>query len=201
MIERPVGNAFDKYGSRNPVVRRLMSGFFTALDEAVGPQQPARVLEVGVGEGNVSRRLAARWPVARIVGVDLPDGVLAESWSEGRLHGCFGDGGHLPIASGSVDLVLAIEVLEHVDDPDRVLQELRRVATPDARFVLSVPEEPIWRVANLARGRYVRSLGNTPGHIQHWSRKDFVRLVSGQLRVERVWHPFPWTVVSARLPG
>jgi hypothetical protein len=30
-----------------------------------------------------------------------------------------------------------------------------------------VPREPIWRIGNMARGRYLGDLGNTPGHIQH----------------------------------
>ena len=79
------------------------------------------------------------------------------------------------------DLVLAIEVLEHVPDPAAALRELARVARRDV--VLSVPREPIWRAANMARGKYWGDLGNTPGHIQHWSRAGFVRLVGAHLEV------------------
>ena len=39
-----------------------------------------------------------------------------------------------------------------------------------------VPREPVWRVLNVARGRYVRWLGNPPGHIQHFSRAAFLAL-------------------------
>lgn len=194
----PVGNVTDKYGSGNPVVRRLMRGFFGALDEAMADAAPTRVVEVGTGEGEVARRVYDRWPGVPFVGIDLRDETLAGHWRQSELLGCFADASRLPVASGSVDLVLAIEVLEHVPQPAAVLEEIRRIARPTARVVLSVPNEPTWRVANVARGRYLRAWGNTPGHINHWSRSAFESLVSAHLQVEQVWSPFPWTVVRAR---
>jgi SAM-dependent methyltransferase len=196
MTQVPTGNTYDKYASSNPVERRLMSGFFAALDDALPDSSPAAVLEVGVGEGEVSERIRARYPDARIVGVDLPDPELAASWRERGLAGLFGDIARLPFPSGSFDLVLAIEVLEHVPDPPAALAELERVGRD--RLVLSVPREPIWRVANMARGKYVSALGNTPGHINHWSRRGFARFVGTQFEVVSVRSPFPWTMVGAR---
>ena len=49
------------------------------------------------------------------------------------------------------------------------LAEIRRVTTSHA--LLSVPREPIWRMLNFLRGKYWSSGGNTPGHLQHWSRR------------------------------
>jgi 2-polyprenyl-3-methyl-5-hydroxy-6-metoxy-1,4-benzoquinol methylase len=92
--------------------------------------------------------------------------------------------------------VLAIEVLEHVDDPEHALAEIARVARGDV--VLSVPREPLWRVLNVARGRYVGRLGNTPGHVQHWSSDAFARLVARHLEVTGTWRPLPWTLLRAR---
>jgi hypothetical protein len=58
-----------------------------------------------------------------------------------------------------------------------------------------VPREPLWRGLNLARGAYVQSLGNTPGHVNHWSRRGFVRLLARHGRVIEVRSPFPWTML------
>ncbi|MEZ5177714.1 MAG: hypothetical protein R2746_05365 [Acidimicrobiales bacterium] len=64
-------------------------------------------------------------------------------------------------------------------------------------LVVSVPREPIWCAANLARGKYVRDLGNTPGHINHWGKKAFADLVGRRFHVRSVRSPFPWTMVAA----
>ena len=79
--------------------------------------------------------------------------------------------------------------------PELALAELARVARRDV--VVSVPREPIWRAANLARGKYLTDLGNTPGHINHWGTKAFAELVGRRFHVRSVQTPFPWTMVAA----
>ena len=116
--------------------------------------------------------------------------TLLEHWPERR---------PAPLISSfaRVCLVVACEVLEHLAHPERALAEIARVAR--GRVVLSVPREPLWRALNLARGAYWREAGNTPGHVQHWSRAEFVALVARTFRVLDVWSPTPWTVVAAEL--
>jgi ubiquinone/menaquinone biosynthesis C-methylase UbiE len=192
----PTGNSYDKYRSTNPIERRLMRGFFAALSEALPSEQPATVLEVGVGEGEVSAKLRSRYPGSQIVGLDLHDESLGAEWRQRGFVGVYADIARLPFPPMAFDLVMAIEVLEHVEDPAAALAELVRVSR--GRLVLSVPREPIWRVANMARGKYLADLGNTPGHIHHWSRRSFAALVASQLEVMSVSTPFPWTMIGAR---
>lgn len=198
-VDVPTGNTFDKYGASNPVERRMMAGFLAAFDGMVERADPRRVLEVGAGEGELAVRLVRRRPSRPVVVLDLPDDSLADDWRGRCLVGVTGDAASLPVASGSSDLVMAMEVLEHVRDPTAVLRELARVSS--AHVLVSVPREPIWRAGNLARGRYVRALGNTPGHVQHWSRRSFVELVDRHLDVVDVRSPLPWTMVLARVRG
>ena len=192
----PIGNTYDKYASKNPIERRLMDGFFAALDAALPTTPPTSILEVGVGEAEVATRVRERYPDARFVGIDLPDPELAANWAARGLAGTFADISRLPFPDGTFDLVLAIEVLEHVPHPPAAIRELSRLATGD--LVLSVPREPIWRAGNLARRRYVGTLGNTPGHVNHWSKGRFASLVGARFAVRRVATPFPWTMVAAR---
>jgi ubiquinone/menaquinone biosynthesis C-methylase UbiE len=194
----PTGNAYDKYASSNPVERRLMAGFLAQLDSLLPSEAPGRALEVGVGEGEIAGRISARWPDASIAGLDLPDAGLREEWRRRELAGTFGDVAALPFATATFGLVLAIEVLEHVPDPTAALREIERVAVPGAAVILSVPHEPLWRVANMARGKYWGALGNTPGHIQHWSRRSFAALVGRRFEQLEVRSPAPWTMVAAR---
>jgi hypothetical protein len=93
----------------------------------------------------------------------------------------------------SADCILCLEVLEHLEDPQLALQKLR--ALQAQHYIFSVPQEPVWRILNCLRGRYLSSFGNTPGHLQHWSRRQFVQLISQHFRVEKTVGPFPWTVV------
>ncbi len=195
VADAPTGNIYDKYASRNPIERRLMQGFFRALDSTLPRVAPERILEVGAGEGEIARTLAARYPEARITILDLPDPELVGEWRSLDANATHGDATHLPFPDQAFDLVLAIEVLEHVEDPDGALYEIARVAR--GAVVVSVPREPIWRVANMARGKYWRNLGNTPGHVNHWSTRGFSAFVGRELRVERTVQPFPWTVVGA----
>jgi SAM-dependent methyltransferase len=192
----PTGNTYDKYASSNPVERRLMRGFLDALEAALPERPPAAVLEVGMGEGEVTTVVRERYPDACVVGVDLPDLDLAAEWRARGLTGLFADIARLPFPSKQFDLVLGIEVLEHVPDPAAALAELDRLCRGD--LVVSVPREPVWRMANMARGKYLAALGNTPGHIQHWSSRRFAGLIDSRFDVVTVRRPFPWTMVGAR---
>ena len=191
----PVGNTFDKYASANPVERLLMQRFLAAFDSLLPAEAPLRVLEVGVGEGEILQRVQSRFPGASCLGLDVPDDSLPLEWERRGIAAEFGNVESLRFDDRSFDLVLAIEVLEHVDDVDRALREVSRVCAGVA--VMSVPFEPVWRLGNMARGRYLRHFGNTPGHVNHWSRRSFRRTVSRYLEVERVLSPLPWTMLRA----
>jgi SAM-dependent methyltransferase len=193
----PIGNTYDKYASVNPIERRLMAGFLAKLDSLLPSAAPRRVLEVGVGEGKVATRLRARYPDAVVIGLDLPDPELREQWMTSGLTGLFASADRLPFVDDTFDLVVGIEMLEHVPYPDRVLSEIARVAK--GPVIVTVPWEPAWRIANMARGAYLRQLGNTPGHIQHWTKRRFQAQVARHLRVISSSISFPWTLVRAEV--
>jgi 2-polyprenyl-3-methyl-5-hydroxy-6-metoxy-1,4-benzoquinol methylase len=197
----PTGNTFDKYGSANPVVRRLMARFERTAGELLDRAAPRSLLDVGCGEGVLTERWAARDIGCEIVGVDLPDPALAANWASRaqrpNLHFAAMEAETLAFADGSFELVAAIEVLEHVADPRDALAEMARVA---ARWLLvSVPSEPLWRMLNLARGAYVTELGNTPGHLHHWTPGSFRRLLAAHGEIVCARTPLPWTMLLVRL--
>jgi 2-polyprenyl-3-methyl-5-hydroxy-6-metoxy-1,4-benzoquinol methylase len=191
----PSGNATDKYGSRNPLTRALLARFLTEIDDTVRVAAPASILDVGCGEGIVTERLAAMTG-APTVGVDLGSDELRAEWAKRASDGVSfrpASAYDLPFEARSFDCVCALEVLEHLERPRDALAELARVS--GRALLLSVPREPIWRLSHLLAGRDVGSLGNTPGHVNHWSSRGFERLVSEYGVVSRLRKPFPWTVV------
>jgi 2-polyprenyl-3-methyl-5-hydroxy-6-metoxy-1,4-benzoquinol methylase len=196
----PTGNTFDKYGSRNAVVRRLMTGFHRSLDELWDKAAPESVLDVGCGEGVLTAEWAERLDGGRIVGIDLEDPKLQAEWDERRrpnLEYRVEEATSLSFADDEFDLAAAIEVLEHVPEPEATLGEMARVAR--RHLLVSVPREPLWRALNMARGAYWGSLGNTPGHLNHWSKRSFTELLARHGTVEEVRSPFPWTMLLVRV--
>ncbi|MDQ3607669.1 MAG: class I SAM-dependent methyltransferase [Actinomycetota bacterium] len=194
------GNTYDKYGSTNPVVKRLMAGFHGTLEDLFARTDPQSLLDVGCGEGVLTHEWAVRLGDRRVVGIDLDDPHLHAEW-EGRrapnLDYRVMKAQELPFTDGEFDCATAIEVLEHVPDPAHTVAEMARVA--QRHLLVSVPREPMWRMLNMARGAYLKELGNTPGHVNHWSKRSFVELLSRHGTVVEARSPFPWTMLLVRL--
>lgn len=193
------GNYYDKYASQNPIARALMNGFFGAFDELSSRTGAKTAFEVGCGEGELSLRLLGRSIDVR--GCDLEGESVAEANARALAHGHgerFAVRSIYDLADGEIaaDLIVCCEVLEHLPDPRAGLERL--AAQRAEHFLMSVPREPIWRALNCARGKYLADLGNTPGHLQHWSRKGFLEFVGSAFDIIEVRSPLPWTMVLAR---
>jgi 2-polyprenyl-3-methyl-5-hydroxy-6-metoxy-1,4-benzoquinol methylase len=192
-----VGNAYDKFGTRNPIARVLVRGFMASLDALVARTGAQEVHEVGCGEGNLAARLRAKGLVVR--GSDFSEIIITEALHR---HGAAG----IPFAVKSIydltpdadaaPLVVCCEVLEHLDDPERALAKLTTIVRDWC--ILSVPREPLWSLMNLARGKYLSDWGDTPGHVQHWGSRSFLALVERHFEVVIVRRPVPWTMVLCR---
>lgn len=191
-----VGNFEDKYASRNPIARRLVSNFLAAVTELFVHAKPGgkTVLEVGCGEGKLATQLIrnAKAP-ARYLATDVSLDTINSAELDPRIQTQVASIYDLPFAADSFDIVVCCEVLEHLQDPARGLAQISRVARE--RVLISTPREPVWRTMNMARGKYLRALGNTPGHIQHFSQRELKALAATELRVLELRAPVPWTVI------
>lgn len=195
-----VGNVYDKYGSRNPLVRRIMRGFDGALSSLVAQASPGSIHEIGCGEGYWVLSWRRRGIAAR--GSDFSAHVIEIARANGAKEGLAPELFEarsiydLRAERDSADLVVCAEVLEHLDRPEGGLRALQRVAKE--HLIVSVPREPLWRLLNMARGKYLGRFGNTPGHLQHWSCDGFVRLVARYFDILEVRTPLPWTMLLCR---
>jgi 2-polyprenyl-3-methyl-5-hydroxy-6-metoxy-1,4-benzoquinol methylase len=200
-VFQPAGNYYDKYNTHNPIARRLMSGFlqsFSELAAMAGPNGSA--LEVGCGEGELSIRLArSGWSVQ---GCDIAEEAVSEARKRSAEAGL-----SIPFLTMDIfdsakayppsDLVVCCEVMEHLENPEAAVDVLRGLSR--CYLLLSVPREPIWRMLNMARGRYWSDFGNTPGHIQHWSRREFLEMLGRHVEIVDVRSPLPWTLALCRV--
>ena len=198
-VDAQGGNVYDKYATRHPIERRLVGGFLGQVDELVALTGAAEAHEVGCGEGEIAIRLARRG--LRVRGSDVAAEVIAEARRRALAAGAEIEFRRAPIeelapGGDAAELVVCCEVLEHLADPERGLAVLASLARP--WLLVSVPREPVWRALNLARGHYLADLGNTPGHLNHWSRRGFVNWLSTRLSVVEVRAPLPWTMALCR---
>ena len=194
------GNVYPKYTTRNPLARLLVANFQANLLDLVRRSGARGLHEVGCGEGFLARRLARLG--CRVRGSDLSPAAIAEAraLSSGIAPAIafqVADLYRLEPQRDAAELIVCCEVLEHLPDAGRALDVLAGLARP--HLIASVPREPLWRVLNVARGRYWADLGNTPGHLQHWSSRAFTRLLAERFEMIEVRTPLPWTMALCRV--
>jgi SAM-dependent methyltransferase len=186
-----------KHLSANPVQRWLIARFHRTVAAMLAHADPGMALDAGCGEGLAIRDVVGRRRIP-VFGLDgNVDALRVAKQLNPDVRGVAGDLLHLPFPDGTFDIVLCLEVLEHLGDPRAGLAELCRVSR--RWLLLSVPNEPFFMSANLLRARNVRAWGNDPGHVNHWSSKAFERFVEQRCRVRRRRTSFPWTIVLAEV--
>lgn len=184
----------------------LITNYFKAVgalfaQTKLSARPNARAIEIGCGEGFSTQRIRALLPetvnleASEYVGHMVPKAqknnpsvaIIQESVYQ-TTH-----------ANESFDLIFLLEVLEHLDHPQVALEELSRILKKDGYLILGVPREPLWCALNMARGAYLSSFGNTPGHLNHWSTLTLKRYIEkhfGPIRASKT--PLPWTLVLAQ---
>jgi ubiquinone/menaquinone biosynthesis C-methylase UbiE len=199
-FQGPDGNSFDKFDATG-VEGWMVDRFNRHALETVGKIPVERVLDVGCGEGRMIHDLVVETPGLRVTGIDDDTPKLKEGWRRNahpRIRFEVADVYKLPFPDSHFDLVTAFSVLEHLEDPHAALMEIRRVCSP-GWLIASVPFEPWWRAGNVAMGRYRDERGNTPGHVQHWSRHGFRRLMEEHGRIDSFRGSTVWSLACLLL--
>ena len=177
MSNNVAGNFYNKYESQNPISRWFINRFTEHLESLLNNLQFESLLEVGCGEGYLLKRLEKRLQGLDLLATDISPEIIAEAeLLIPEVPKLVASAYDLPLEDKSRDIVLACEVMEHVEEPDKLLVEAKRVARKHCIF--SVPHEPWWRIANMMRGKYLNDFGNTPGHIQHWNKSKLMNLIN-----------------------
>jgi 2-polyprenyl-3-methyl-5-hydroxy-6-metoxy-1,4-benzoquinol methylase len=197
-VKQPEGNYYNKYDSSNPIARLLVSNFLASFDQLVARTGARDVVEVGCGEGRLSVRMAQKG--IRVHGIDVARSCIEKTLENARSFGVVIKATQVDIRNFKevkpAELVVCCEVLEHLEQPDEALEAISKLSSN--WVLLSVPNEPVWRILNLARGAYWGALGNTPGHVQHWTRRGFCKFVKSRFEVCEIVTPLPWTMILAR---
>ncbi|MEM6733204.1 MAG: class I SAM-dependent methyltransferase [Myxococcota bacterium] len=193
----PTSTNAAKYASGNPLVRRLLDRFLDRVVGAVCDEAPARIIDLGCGEGLVGERIMRALPSVDYRGIELTASAAHEA--RRRLPNATIEQGNLlevSIEDEWADLALCLEVLEHLETPEIAVSRI--AAWTRGSAVLSVPFEPWFRLGNLARGKYLRHLGNHPEHIQQFGTESFRALLQPHFSAVSVEVVFPWLVARCR---
>lgn len=185
-----------KHTSKNPLQVFLINNFYNTAFSLIKKINPKRVLDVGCGEGESLAKIKALGLAKHLEGIDYSDDALKIGRKihpdlKLRKASIYS----LPYKSNSFDLIICTEVFEHLDDPMKALDSLYHVTSKYC--LISVPNEPIFRISNFLRGKYLASFGNSDGHINHWSEEQFVKFVKKRFKMVKAKAPFPWTMVLA----
>jgi ubiquinone/menaquinone biosynthesis C-methylase UbiE len=174
--------------------KSLIENYFKTLVGQVKPLNPKTILDVGCGEGFTLQELYSHGIGDKLEGVDFLDTAInIGKRIHPQLHLKQGDIYDLPYKDNSFDLVLCTEVLEHLEKPAEALRELKRVTKKYC--IISVPNEPWFRLGNFMRGKNLSRFGNDIEHIQHWSGRGIKTFVEKEFEVISMHSPLPWTLI------
>lgn len=185
---------YKKYNSKNPLMGIVINNFIKNLNETVAPLKNINdVIDIGCGEGFVINSL----DFPKITGVDISRNALRIAKEKNpECNFCSGSIYDISFKENSFDLVIATEVLEHLEKPELALQEIKRISKNYC--IISVPNEPYFCAMNFLRGKNLTRFGNDLEHVQKWSSEKFVHFVETYFEVLEVRRPFPWTMVLCK---
>lgn len=184
---------FEKHTSKNPLKQFFFKRFEDDLISLLAPLDPKKILDAGCGEGFTLSRFYELKIGYSLEGIDASeDAIKIGKKVHPHLNIKRGDIYSLVYKDNSFDLVTCMEVLEHLEDPEKALKEVVRVCSK--YVLLTVPKEPLFTISNYTRW------GKDIGHINKWSSSSFQKFITNHssLRIKEVRHPFPWTMILAQ---
>ena len=195
------GNYEDKYNSNNIISKFLVSNFFQHFHKTlshIDPSQINNIAEIGCGEGEIIKKLHAYFNQETYSACDLSEIEIEKAKNNNKdinVQYSVQNAENLTLYQDqSFDLVVCSEVLEHLEHPDKGFQELLRIS--NQYILISVPREPIWRILNLARLKYIQDLGNTPGHLNHWNTFQLIKFIKKHnVEIIAKTYPLPWQIL------
>jgi 2-polyprenyl-3-methyl-5-hydroxy-6-metoxy-1,4-benzoquinol methylase len=183
---------YKKHTSKNPLKRFYINNFFKVVFDFIQNLKIESVLDVGCGEGFVLKKIKEQNIGTQFKGVDASKKAVSLGRRENPdLDIQTGDIYDLKFEDKSFDLVMCIEVLEHLKCPEKAIKELKRVSKKYILF--SVPNEPWFTFLNYTQW------GKDIGHINKWTSGKFIEFIkSRELKILKIRTPFPWTLVLCK---
>lgn len=195
-----IENFSGKYEDTSIISKFLVENYFKSVEKLLNKITTINAAhEVGCGEGRSTMKLNKM--ISNLTASEYVENLIPFAKKHNPNLTIFQESVYdLTYENNSVDLVFLLEVLEHLDYPELALEELKRVSRK--YLILGVPREPLWCFLNMCRFKYLKDFGNTPGHLNHWSKKSLVKLIEKEYgKVIAIESPLPWTIILAEKHG
>lgn len=184
---------YQKYQTGNPLMQRIIGRFLERVAIMAGEIRPNRIVDLGCGEGFVARRISHRLPEVEYRGFDINEqAVKMAAGLNPQYEFKAANILTLPPERNWADLCICLEVLEHLDEPQKAVELIRDWTCGHA--LISVPREPFFRMGNFLRGKYMGNLGNHPEHIQQFNKTRLRRLLGDYFQKVEIFSCFPWII-------
>lgn len=189
---------YQKHTSTDASRKFFLRRFNKMLVQKVKNLNVSSVLDAGCGEGFTLSMLSKAHAAKKLEGIDFSKQAIQLGKKQfPYLSLTQGDIYKLPYKDNSFELVICSEVLEHLDMPEKAVREVLRVSKKYVIF--SVPNEPFFMGARLAKGMNIKNFGNHPEHINHWTVFSFPQMLKRNgVSVKKVSYPFPWILVLGK---
>lgn len=189
-------NFAGKYEDTNLISKFLVENYFKSVNKLLNKIATINSAhEIGCGEGRSTMKISKL--ISNLTASEYVENLIPLAKKNNPNVAIFQESVYeLKYENNSVDLVFLLEVLEHLDYPKLAIEELKRVSKK--YLILGVPREPLWRFLNMCRFKYLKDFGNTPGHLNHWSKKSIIKLIEKEYgTVIAIESPIPWTIILA----
>jgi 2-polyprenyl-3-methyl-5-hydroxy-6-metoxy-1,4-benzoquinol methylase len=195
MTKAAIPTNLAKHTSKNPIQKILINKFFSSLISLAKPLEIESILDAGCGEGFTMNKLIENRIGNKVEGIEYAKEAISIgkkifpnlTIKQASIY-------NLPYKDNFFDLVTCTEVLEHLENPEKAIKEMLRVTKK--YLILSVPNEPFFRLSNFLRGKNILRLGNDKGHINHWNPFSFKKMLeSNGLIINTIKFPFPWIMI------
>jgi SAM-dependent methyltransferase len=191
----------EHYNSSNRIACYLIDNFKTTILRIINKYKICKVFDIGCGDGHISLFLAQHGYI--VEGGDINEILIRQANLDVIEKNLYDNAKfniidifNFDFSSIKSEIVLCSEVLEHLDNVDDAVDKIYKIQAD--LFLFSVPTEPLWRILNMARLKYLKNFGNTPGHVNHWGYGEFKRFLERKFVILEYIFVIPWSIALCK---
>lgn len=182
----------DKSKYENGFKSVLINFFLNSVYQVIKNTRANKILDIGCGEGYPDNFFLKKDKTLKITGIDENEIYLLKAKNKNpEVKYLSGNVNNLSSINNKFDLVLLMEVLEHLQFPQKALSEVIKCST---KAIITIPYEPWFSIMSFVSGNRLKNFGQHPGHINNWNRNSIKRFLLHYYKDVKIKVSFPWII-------